>query len=110
MHQSDDYKKILDEIHNKKAQLIDVREQAEWEASRFQCAMHIPLSELMAGGKGIEKLRAIKAEDKNIYLHCRSGSRVKMAKMLLARYGCTQIDIIPVSIMKMIEEGFQFTR
>jgi rhodanese-related sulfurtransferase len=59
-----------------------------------------------ASGKGVEILKEIKKPDKKIYIHCRSGNRARKAQDILARYGCRNINIIPISIMKMIEEGF----
>ena len=104
----EDYRKILQELRAGKAQLIDIRERNEWEKSHFKCAQHIPLSDL-AKGIGIESLKEIKSANKKIYIHCRSGNRARKAQGILARYGCTDIHIIPITIMKMIEEGFTLT-
>jgi rhodanese-related sulfurtransferase len=105
----EDYTKILEEIRSDKAQLVDIREQNEWEQSRFQCAIHVPLSGL-AKGIGVDILKKIKQENKKIYLHCRSGNRVRMAEKVLAQYGCTDFSIIPASMMEMIEKGFVLTQ
>ena len=104
----EDYKKILLELRDGKARLIDIREQKEWEQNHFKCAMHIPLSDL-AKGIGIETLKEIKKSDKKMYIHCRSGNRARKAQEILARYGCTEIHIIPITMMKMLEEGFRLT-
>ncbi len=104
----EDYKKILQELKGGKARLIDIREQKEWEQNHFKCAMHIPLSDL-ARGIGVETLKEIKKSDKKMYIHCRSGNRARKARDILARYGCTEIHIIPITMMKMLEEGFQLT-
>jgi rhodanese-related sulfurtransferase len=71
--------------------------------------MHIPLSDL-AGGIGVETLKEIKKSNKKIYIHCRSGNRARKAQEILAQYGCSDIHIIPISMMKMLEEGFAPTR
>ena len=101
----DDYQEILKELRGGKAQLIDIRERKEWEQYHFKCAMHIPLSDL-AKGIGVETLRAIKKSNKKIYIHCRSGNRARKAQDILAQYGCKEIFIIPITMMKMLEEGF----
>jgi rhodanese-related sulfurtransferase len=104
----EDYQKILQELRSGKAQLIDIRERDEWEKNHFKCAMHIPLSDL-ARGIGVGILKDIKESNKNIYIHCRSGSRARKTQLVLAQYGCKEIHIIPISMMKMIEEGFALT-
>ena len=70
--------------------------------------VHIPLSDL-AKGLGVESLKEIKESNKKIYIHCRSGIRARKAQQVLAQYGCKEIHIIPISMMKMIEEGFILT-
>lgn len=105
----EDYQEVLRELRGGKAQLIDIRERDEWEKNHFKCAMHIPLSEL-AKGIGIESLREIKQSNKKIYIHCRSGNRARKAQQILAQYGCKEIHIIPITMMKMIEEGFVLTQ
>jgi rhodanese-related sulfurtransferase len=104
----EDYQKVLQELRSDKAQLIDIRERNEWEKNHFKCAMHIPLSDL-ARGIGVKSLKAIKESNKKIYIHCRSGNRARKAQSVLAQYGCKEIHIIPISMMKMIEEGFTLT-
>ena len=104
----EDYQEVLRELRGGKAQLIDIRERDEWEKNHFKCAKHIPLSDLKMG-IGVEILKEIKASDKKIYIHCRSGNRARKAQEILAGYGCTQIHIIPITMMKMIEEGFTLT-
>lgn len=102
----EDYQKILKELRGGRAQLIDIREQSEWEQNRFKCAIHIPLSEL-SRGVGVEILKDIKQSNKKIYLHCRSGNRAREAQKILGRYGCAKINIIPITMLKMLEEGFR---
>lgn len=103
-----EYENILKELRGGKAQLIDIREQNEWEKSHFKCAIHLPLSDLTRG-VGIEVLKGIKQSNKKIYIHCRSGNRARKAQVVLAKYGCKEINIIPITMMKMIDEGFNLT-
>ena len=105
----EDYQKILQELRSGNAKLIDIRERNEWENNHFKCAMHIPLSDL-AKGIGVGSLKEIKESNKKIYIHCRSGNRARKAQQVLAQYGCKEIHIIPITMMKMIEEGFTLTR
>ena len=104
----DEYQNVLKELRGGKAQLIDIREQNEWEKSHFKCTIHLPLSDIKKG-VGIEILKDIKQSNKKIYIHCRSGNRARTAQEVLAKYGCTEINIIPITMMKMIDEGFKLT-
>ncbi len=104
----EDYQEILQELRSGKARLIDIREHDEWEKNHFKCALHIPLSDLVKG-IGVESLREIKESNRKIYIHCRSGNRVRKAQKVLAQYGCTEIHVIPITMLKMIEEGFILT-
>ena len=103
-----DYHEVLQELRGGKAQLIDIRERDEWQKNHFKCAMHIPLSDL-ARGTGVESLKKIKASNKKIYIHCRSGVRARKAQQVLAQYGCKDFHVIPITMMRMIEEGFALT-
>jgi rhodanese-related sulfurtransferase len=104
----EDYQEILQELRSGNAKLIDIRERNEWEKNHFKCAMHIPLSDL-AKGIGVGSLKEIKESNKKIYIHCRSGNRARKAQQVLAQYGCKEIHVIPITMMKMIEEGFILT-
>ena len=104
----EDYQEVLRELRSGKAQLIDIRERDEWEKNHFNCAMHIPLSDL-AKGIGVGSLKEIKESNKKIYIQCRSGNRARKAQQVLAQYGCKEIHIIPITMMKMMEEGFTLT-
>ncbi len=105
----EEYQALLRELRSGRAQLIDIREPAEWKQARFQCAIHVPLSDL-ARGKGVEILKQVRQQNKKIYLHCRSGQRVKKAREVLGRYGCTEFRIITLTMLEMLEQGFRLTR
>jgi rhodanese-related sulfurtransferase len=102
----EDYAQIIEDMRNDRAQLVDIREIQEWEQARFECAIHVPLSDL-SKGIGVDILKEIKATNKKIYLHCFSGSRVQMAKTILGQFGCQDFSIIPFSMMQMLEKGFK---
>jgi rhodanese-related sulfurtransferase len=63
-------------------QIVDVRENYEWEAGRIEGAIHIPLNDLMAG-KGIEELDP----SKPVAVICRSGNRSELAHLMLQARG-----------------------
>jgi rhodanese-related sulfurtransferase len=63
-------------------QIVDVREQFEWEAGRIEGAIHIPLNDLMAG-QGQDRLDPGKA----VAVICRSGNRSELASLMLKAKG-----------------------
>jgi len=62
-------------------QLVDCREQNEWDAGRVEGAIHIPLNTLMAGtGPALDP-------KKPVAVICRSGNRSELATMMLQARG-----------------------
>lgn len=90
------------------AKLIDVREQAEWEAGHLAAAELIPLSMLksLPADELSTKLAEQLPKDKIIYCHCRSGSRVLAATPILQELG---YDIRPLALgySLLVDEGFE---
>jgi rhodanese-related sulfurtransferase len=103
-----DYQAILNDIESGNAQLVDIREQNEWDRGHFDGAINVPLSGL-SRGVGVDTLKNIKESNKKIFLHCHSGSRVQMAKRMLAAFGCTEFDILPASMTALRQNGFKLT-
>lgn len=69
----------------RKAQLIDVREQREFEGGHILGARSIPLSQLKQRSS---ELRA----DKPVYLYCQTGSRsIRAAEFLKKKHGCEDL-------------------
>ncbi len=62
-------------------QLVDCREQYEWDAGRVEGAIHIPLNTLMAGAG--PELDA----SKPIAVICRTGNRSELASTMLQARG-----------------------
>lgn len=69
----------------RKAQLIDVREQREFETGHILGARNIPLSQLKQRSGEIRP-------DKPVYLYCQSGSRsVRAAQFLKKKHNCEDL-------------------
>lgn len=85
--------KIKQELKNRQAILVDVREKSEWQAGHIEDAIFMPLSELMAGQQKNQVDKHIK-----IYTYCRSGNRSFTAKPVLEALG--YVNIFPLT------EGF----
>jgi hydroxyacylglutathione hydrolase/adenylyltransferase/sulfurtransferase len=61
-------------------QLVDVREQYEWDAGRIPGARHIALGQLAAEAETLDR-------DKPVLFYCRAGSRSGMAANAFRRAG-----------------------
>ncbi len=92
-HTTDTLEQVKSRIKEKKAVLIDVREQAEWNRGHLQGALLIPLSELTVWERdGIPPARRAEV-DKAIpkgailYCHCAAGGRSVPAGEVLRRLG-----------------------
>ncbi|MEU2110825.1 rhodanese-like domain-containing protein [Streptomyces sp. NPDC019507] len=70
------------------AVLLDVREQAEWNAGHAPEAVHVPLTRLLAGGGPPPE-----AEGKALVVICRSGNRSQQAAQLLNERGAHAVDV-----------------
>jgi len=101
----DDVKRLL---ADGTAKLIDVREEAEWDAGHLAAAAFVPLSMLrnLPADQLNTKLADQLPKDKIIYCHCRSGGRVLAATPILEKLG---YDIRPLALgySALVDEGFQ---
>src|SRR6476619_6593115 len=62
-------------------QLVDCREQYEWDAGRVEGAVHLPLNAIMAGaGADLDA-------SKPVVVICRTGNRSELATMMLQARG-----------------------
>ncbi len=85
-HTADSPEQIKKAIAEKKAVLIDVREQKEWDAGHLKDAALLPLSKLKKGATKEEIEKAI-PKGKVAYLHCKSGGRCLIAAEILKKQG-----------------------
>ena len=103
-HTVDPLEVIKSRVENKSAVLLDVREQAEWDAGHLADAQFIPLSQLKESSS-FDVAIAPLPKDRPIYVHCRSGGRVLMFADLLAGKG---YDIRPLKAGydTLVQAGF----
>ena len=79
--------KIISDLKENKAVLIDVREKNEVDAGMIKDASFIALSEIKENPvKAAEKIKQI-AGSKKMYFYCRSGGRSGMAISELSSHG-----------------------
>ena len=96
-HTKDPLDKVKQNLAQKKAVLIDVREQTEWSEGHLQDAQLLPLSELKraAGDPAVKQdLDKKLSKDRIVYCHCRSGGRVLIASGILGKLG---YDVRPLA-------------
>src|SRR5919198_3866634 len=62
------------------AQLVDVREDYEWDAGRIEGARHIALGEVAAAAQSIDR-------DRPVVFYCRTGARSGMATQAFRQAG-----------------------
>jgi rhodanese-related sulfurtransferase len=62
-------------------QLVDCREQYEWDAGRIEGAIHLPMNDILAGaGSDLDP-------NKPVAVICRSGNRSELASLMLQARG-----------------------
>jgi putative heme-binding domain-containing protein len=107
-HTIDSLDVVRKSVEGKSAVLLDVREQAEWDAGHLADAEFIPLSKLKEA-INIEDVLAPLPKDCPIYVHCRSGGRVLMFAELVHGKG---YDIRPLKAGydRLVEAGFAKAR
>lgn len=103
-HTVDSLEVVKSTVEKKSAVLLDVREQAEWDAGHLADARFIPLSKLKEAAS-VDDIVAALPKDQPIYVHCRSGGRVLMFADLLAGKG---YDIRPLKAGydSLVQAGF----
>ena len=93
---------VKDQIEDGDAQLLDVREQDEWDAGHLSEATLVTLSSLSEGKapEGLDKA-------KTTYIHCRSGRRVLQAAPILESMGFETVVPLDEGFEALMAEGFQ---
>ena len=97
-----DLDEIKDGLADGEVQLLDVREQDEWDAGHLAGATLVTLSGLRAG-----KCPAGLDKSKPIYIHCRSGRRVLEAAPLLEKLGFAKVVPLGEGFEALMAEGFR---
>ena len=93
----DEFKKVLESSNN--CQVIDVREQPEFDFVRIPGAKLLPLSE-------IETKHILIDKNNKAYIHCGVGKRAEKAALYLESLGYKNLCIINGGIKAWIEAGY----
>ncbi len=92
--------KLKQELEAGSALLLDVREMHEWDAGHLKDAQFVPLSALKEGiDPDVDKT-------KTIYLHCRSGGRVRTARPILEGMGYNPVIDLREGFAELDSLGF----
>jgi rhodanese-related sulfurtransferase len=99
-HTKDSLDDVKKNVSDKKAVLVDVREQSEWDDGHLDGATLVPLSALKKG----EQSDSL-PKDRIIYAHCASGKRCLTAADILKKQG---YDVRPLKAgyRDLLKAGF----
>lgn len=92
-------------IKEKKAVLLDVREQKEWDEGHIQGAVLLPLSKIEAGADLKEVIKDLK-KDTIIYCHCKAGRRALSAAEKLMKQGY-DVRALKPGYEDLLKAGFE---
>jgi len=92
-------------VEEKKAVLVDVREQSEWDDGHIADAVFLPITELQ---KGISKEALAKRlpKDRILYTHCVVGKRSLTAADILAKSGY-EVRPLKEGYKDLLKAGFK---
>jgi len=85
-HTKDSIETVKTNLAEKKAVLLDVREQQEWDEGHLKDAQLAPLSKLEAG-MDVKAFAKDLKKDTIVYCHCRAGRRALSAADVLQKAG-----------------------
>ena len=104
-HTKDSLETVQNRLAEKKAVLIDVREEKEWKQGHLKAAKLLPLSHLERGVSK-DKLQEFLPKGKIVYLHCASGVRCIEAAELLTDLGF-EVRALKPGYDDFVEAGFE---
>lgn len=103
-HTTDPLPAVRKAVEEKKAVLVDVRSQAEWDKGHVEGAVLLPVTSLKAG-MSKEELAKRLPRDKIIYCHCAVGARALQAAQSLKELGYDARALKP-GYDALLKDGF----
>lgn len=91
--------RVAEMVEAGEADLIDVRQEFEWELSRIPAASHVPLDQLPARVAELD-------DDRTIVFQCRTGARSGMAAQAFRASGREAYNLAG-GIEAWVESGFE---
>jgi rhodanese-related sulfurtransferase len=105
MHTKDTLETVKKNVEEKKAVIVDVREESEWKAGHLAGAILLPQSKLNVESELAELVKKL-PKDKVIYTHCRAGGRALRCGEILKKQG---FDVRPLKpgYEELVKAGFK---
>ncbi len=99
---------VKENLAQKKAILVDVREEDEWKAGHLSQATAVPLS-MLKQGAGAKEFATVLAQqvpkDRIVYVHCKSGKRALESADILKKFGYDVRSLKP-GYEDLLQAGF----
>ncbi|MBM4002351.1 MAG: rhodanese-like domain-containing protein [Planctomycetes bacterium] len=103
-HTKDPLAEVKQRVQEKKAILLDVREQKEWDEGHLKDAVLLPLSKIQSGTELKDAVKDLK-KDTLIYCHCRAGRRALTAAEQLIKQGY-DVRALKPGYEELLKAGF----
>ena len=101
----DSLKEVKAAVDAKKATLVDVRSQKEWDKGHVAGAVLLPVTSLEKD-LDAKKLAQALSKKKQYYIHCAVGIRATRAGEILEEQGY-QVKVLKPGYQQLIEAGFK---
>jgi phage shock protein E len=101
----DKLKTVKNNVLEKKAVLVDVREKSEWDEGHIDGSIFLPLSALKKGVKKEQLAEAI-PEDRILYTFCVVGKRAVTAGNILEDFGY-EVRALKPGYKELVRAGFK---
>jgi phage shock protein E len=108
-HTKDSLEKAKMQVDDKKAVLVDVREQTEWDKGHVDGAVFVPLGILAKKSKDpafIAELEKKVPKDKTVYCHCAKGKRALLAAEVFEKLGYQDVRPLGPGYEELLKAGF----
>jgi phage shock protein E len=108
-HTKDSLEKAKMQVDDKKAVLVDVREQTEWDKGHVDGAVFVPLGNLAKKSKDpafIAELEKKVPKDKTVYCHCAKGKRALLAAEVFEKLGYQDVRPLGPGYEELLKAGF----
>jgi rhodanese-related sulfurtransferase len=93
-------------VAGKKAVLVDVRSQEEWNQGHIEGSIFVPITSLRKHSFDAKKLAKTLPKKKILYTFCVVGMRAKAAGIILAKQGY-QVRVLKPGYEQLLEAGFK---
>lgn len=96
---------VKENLKNKKAIILDVREQAEWDAGHLKGAKLLPSSKIKEAAN-LKELTKDLDKGQIIYTHCKAGRRALMCAEALKKEGF-DVRALKLGYEDLLKAGFE---